>query len=145
MEILASLGVNHTFLIQFLIASFAFAVLIGVFTPYSKAAIEREKRTVGGEAVADDLHKQTSDIRTRYEEKARAISSEIKTIFDAQRAQAQKDYERTAADAQAQAQTLVESTRQSVATQVAAAQVKLREEVPSLAQAIVTKLLSKKV
>lgn len=146
MEILASLGVDHTFFVQFLIASFAFSVLIwGVFTPYNNALTERESRTIGGEAVADDLLKQTQDLRARFEQRARAISGEIKSIFDAQRSEGQKDYDKISLDARTQAQALVESTRKSVAAQITDAQGKLRSEVPALSQAIVSKLLSKKV
>lgn len=146
MEILSSLGIDHTALLQFAVFATAFFVMtFGLFGPYAKAFELREERTQGGEAAAEDLVKKTQDLRSEFETKARANSSEIKSIFDAARETAQKEFDHIVSGAREQSQTLVEQARAKVSAQLSEAQRKLKEEVPAIAQAITSKLLSKKV
>lgn len=145
MEILASLGVNQSAVFQFVIFALAFFVMtFGLFTPYAKALHEREERTQGGEAAAEDLQRQTAELRAQFETKARAVNDEIKKIYDQQRSVAQKEFDSIMGAAREQSQTIIDTNRAQVAQQVAEANRKLKEEVPGVAQAMMAKLLSKK-
>lgn len=145
MEMLDSLGLNHTAYFQFAIFSVTFFVMtFGLFQPYAKALEERQERTKGAAAASDELIRQTTELRQQFEAKARSINGEIKAIYDENRSLAQKENEKILATAREQAQGIVEKARAQVATQVIEAQRKLKDEVPSVAQAIAAKLLSKK-
>lgn len=146
MEMLDSLGLNHTAFFQFAIFAITFFVLtFGLFGPYAKALEERQERTKGGEAASEDLVRQTQELRQQYETKARSINAEIKSIYDENRVQGQKENDRILSATREQAQALLNKTRAQVAAQVSEAQRKLKEDVPGMAQVISAKLLSKKV
>lgn len=145
MAVLHALGIDVTVLLQFVVASFAFFALSTlVFKPYTDALLEREKRTKGGEEAAADLTKKAADLRATYEKKAREVSSQIKAIFDSFRAEAGKEHEVIVSKARAQAGTVLETARKQAAAEMLAASQKMKEEVPQVSQAIVSKLLSKK-
>ncbi len=145
MEMLDSLGLNHTAFLQFAIFSVTFFVMtFGLFTPYAKALAERQERTKGAAAASEELVTQTNELKQQFETKARSISGEIKSIYDENRNLGQKENEKILATAREQAHAIVEKARGQVAIQVTEAQRKLKEEVPVVAQAIAAKLLSKK-
>lgn len=146
MSVLTTLGIDHTIFIQFLIFGAVFFIMTwGVFTPYAKALQERDQRTKGGEGAADLLLKQTAELRTQYETRARKVSSDIKVIYDGFRSEASKEQEKLIASAKSDAQRLVDEAKAKIQTEVALAKTKLKEEIPGLAQLMVSKLLSKKV
>jgi len=146
MEMLDSLGLNHTAFFQFAIFAVTFFVLTFVlFNPFAKALEERQERTKGATAASEELIQQTNELRQQFETKARSISVEIKSIYDENRSLGQKENEKIIAGAREQAQGLIEKARANVSAQVSEAQRKLKDEVPVVAQAISAKLLSKKV
>ncbi len=144
MAVLEQLGINQTVYIQFFIFLIAFITLSQVvFAPYAKALTEREARTKGGEELAGELQKQSVELKTQYEAKARKVSGDIKTIFDSYRDQANREYEQIISKARAESQRLVEEARLRVSIETAEAAKKLREDLPKIASAITSKLLAK--
>lgn len=145
MAFFQALGVDSTILYQFIFAAFSFFALSSlVFKPYTDALLEREHRTVGGESEAVELTKQAADLRSVYENKAREINSQMKTIYDSYRLESAREVEALISKARAESQKVIEETRAKVSVQVAEASHKMKEEIPALAQAISTRLLSKK-
>lgn len=144
MTILEQLGINHTLFYQFLIFVFTFPMLaIFVFSPYLKLAEEREKRTKGGEEAALETKKKTLELGQQYESKARAVSSEIKTIFDDYREQANVEYQSIVTKARAESQKMIDATRARVSAEVESAGRRLSDEIPSLVNAIIQKMLTR--
>lgn len=145
MEMLNALGLNHTAFLQFAIFSVTFFILtFGLFSPFAKALEERQERTKGAAAASEELVQETQQLRARFETQARSINAEIKSIYDESRAEGLKESERILSAAREQANGIVEKARANVASQVAEAQRKLKDEVPVVANAIAAKLLSKK-
>lgn len=146
MEMLQSLGINQTVFFQFGIFAITFFILtFGLFTPYVHALEERQERTKGGEAASEELVQKTSVLRQEFETKARTISTQIKTIYDEHRAHAQREYDRIVSEARQQANSLLDLARGNIAAQVKDAELKLKGEIPAVANVITSKLLSKKV
>lgn len=144
MSILSQLGVNDSFIYQFIIFILIFSFLaIYVFSPYTQALSKRVDKTKGGEELASELQLEAQALRSEYESKAKEISKQIKTIFDNYRAEAKKEYDAIVLKAKLDSQKIIEDTRGRVTVEMAEAQQKLKEEVPALAQAINKKLLSK--
>lgn len=144
MEILTQLGVNKTAFIQFFIFAIAFFTLSSmVFKPYAEALHKREEKTKGGEEVAEQMLKQSADLKTQFETKAREVSGEINSIYETYREQAMKEYSKIVAEARGESQSLVEDTKKRVSVQVADAAVKLKEEIPTVAGLITQRLINK--
>lgn len=144
MAVIAQLGINWTVGVQFLLFVLTLFILTQVaFRPYFEAFLQREKQTKGGESLAQELLQQAQDLRGQYESKARLVNSEIKTIFDGHRSEANKEYEAIVSKARSEAARLVEETRSKISSQMTDATKKIHEEAPVVAQAITGKLLSK--
>ena len=144
MSILSQLGVNDSFIYQFIIFGFIFSFLaIYVFSPYTQAYAQREHNTKGGEELANELQQQAQALRSEYESKAKEITKQIKTIFDNYRAEAKQEYDAIVLRAKQDSQKLLEERRARVSVEYAEAQQRMKNEVPNLAQAINKKLLSK--
>lgn len=146
MTLLSALGIDQTIFIQFgLFAVVFFFLTFFLFKPYAKALEQREQRTVGGEAAAEETVRRAAELRQRYEVRAREVSAEIKKIFDNYRAEASQESEKIVSKARTQAQQMIEQGRSKLTEDLGAARARLKEEIPVLSQAIVAKLLSKKV
>lgn len=146
MSLLSALGIDHTIFIQFGIFFVTFFFLTFVlYKPYYLAFAAREAKTTGGEQAAEEIVKKASDLRVQYENRAREVSGEIKKIFDNYREEAGRESEKIVSKAKGEAQQLIDQARAKVSVEMAAAQQKLKEEVPTLAKVIVSKLLSKNV
>ena len=144
MAILDQLGINHTLFYQLAIFVFTFPLLaIFVFKPYSDLVEQREKKTKGGEEAAVDIKKKTSDLTANYEAKARKVSSDIKTIFDDYREQANVEYQQLVSKAREESQKIIEATRARVSVDIQEATRKMTSEVPAIASAIKQKMLSR--
>lgn len=142
MAILTQLGINHTTFYCFIIFIITFLFLKEfLFSPYYRAFEERESRTKGGEDQAKELLTKTSQMKQQFEEEARDLNSEIKSIFDETRGLATKEYEKVIYEARKQADLVIEETRTRVAGELKKAQDQLKLEAPSVALAITKKML----
>ena len=144
MEILKSLGVDGTIwmhLVCFLVSYIALTQLI--LKPYQAALLEREKRTVGNEEAAAQILEETTDLQSRYEEKARDVNSKIKAFYDQSRTEATKEYDRMMEAARTEANQLLEASRSEITSEVQQAKRTLANDVPAVASAIASKLAGK--
>ena len=145
MAIIQALGINSTiFYLFILVGFFFFAMSSLVFTPYTDALFERDRRTKGGEEEAGQLTKQSADLRSKFESRAREMNNEMKTIFDSYREESNREYEKIVAKARQESQKLIDEARARVSGEINLAAARMKEEIPQVAQAMTTRLLSKK-
>ncbi len=143
-NLLAALGVNETFWIHlgcFLVSYVALTQL--VFKPYLRAFAEREKRTVGNEETAVRLVQEASDLHGQYEQKAKAINSQIKAAFDSSRSDAQRDYDKLIQSTRGEVGELLKRSRESLARELQNARKAIITDIPAVSQAIASKLAGK--
>lgn len=143
MNILEQLGINHTYFYQFGIFVFSLILLQFIFKDFQGLLVKREQRTLGGEALAKEELKKSADLHAAYEAKARALNGEIRSIYDTYRVEATAEYQKIISGARAESAKLIEESRHKVTLEITDASRKLRDEVPALAQSIVTRLLAK--
>ena len=144
MEIIQQLGINGTALIQFGIFICIFFFLnLYLFKPYYKALEERENRTLGGEDLALEIHQKTTELHSEYQTKAKSVSQKIKTIYDAQRSDALKEYDNIVSQARQQSTALLEANNTQIAQSIQATASQLKAETSQVALAITKKLLGK--
>jgi len=144
MGLLQALGINGLAIIQFgiLLVIFLFLSLY-VFGPYLRAAEERQTRTKGGEALADEYQQKTTDLQIRYQERAREIHGQIAALFQQSRSEAATEYERIVGKAREESNRLIEKNRLTIGEAVSVASADLRREATQASLAITNKLLGK--
>lgn len=144
MEIIQQLGINGAVFAQFGIFVVTFFFLnLYVFTPYYKAHEEREKRTLGGEDLAQEFQKKSTDLYSEYQSKAKDVAKKIKDIYDAYRGEALKEQEAVLTKARVESTTLLEANNQKIAQSIQATTAALRTETTNVSVAITQKLLGK--
>jgi F-type H+-transporting ATPase subunit b len=144
MDIIQQLGINGAAGIQFCIFIVAFFFLnLFVFTPYYKAHEEREKRTLGGEDLAQEFQKKSTELHSEYQVKAKEVTQKIKEIYDAHRGDALKEYDALVGKARSEATSLLEANNQKIAQSIQATASALRAETTNVSVAITQKLLGK--
>jgi F0F1-type ATP synthase membrane subunit b/b' len=144
MEIIHQLGINSAVFVQFgiFICTFYFLNLY-VFTPYHKAHEERENRTLGGEDLAHELQRKSTELHSEYQLKAKEVTRKIKDIYDGHRADALKEFDSLVGKARSDSKALLEANNLKIAQSVQAASVALTAEGANLSVAITQKLLGK--
>lgn len=142
MDIFGQLGINTTAAFQFVFFAIALTFLSKiVFAPYAHALEERQKRTKGGEDLALEYQNKSIELHSEYETKVRDLNAQIKTVVDASKTQATKDYENLVARAREESEKLVQSNRTKVTAAVQQAAADLKSQTTAVAMAITTKLL----
>ena len=146
MEILTSLGVNHTLWMHFLCFLVAFSAFwLLILKPYGAALREREKRTVGNEEAAVQLVEQANDLHAEYEKKARAVNVQIKGFYDTSRTEAQAAYEKVVSSARAESSAALEKARAQISKEIQTARQTISADVPAIGAAIASKLAGKDI
>ena len=143
MAIFQQIGLNGTAVFQFGI--FVFTLLFVAqytFKHYLSALAEREKQTVGAQDLSLEIQKDTQELQKQYEHKARDLNNEVKVVFDTYREQANKDSLQILSAARAESQKLLEQTKSKLEAELSQATQAMKQEIPTLAQAVVSKLLS---
>jgi F-type H+-transporting ATPase subunit b len=144
MEIIHQLGINQTAIVQFAIFICMFFVLsLYLFTPYYKALEERENRTLGGEDLALEFQKKSTELHSEYQMKAKEVTKKIKDIYDAHRGDAVKEYDVIVGKAREEAGVLLDSNNKKITQAIQSTAATLRTETSSVAMAITQKLLGK--
>ena len=146
MQILTSLGIDHTLWIQlacFIVSYLAIANLI--MKPYMAALKERELRTLGGEENAVRLIEEANQLGADYEQKARAINNEIKGFYDRSRHEAMAEQETLVQSARTEATGTLDTAREKISSEIQAARKTLSAEVPAVGAAIASKLAGKEI
>lgn len=145
-SLLTALGINSTVWLQlasFLVSYLALSNL--VFKPYLKAYRERERRTVGGEESAVRTVEEAQQLQLTYEQRAKHLNSEIRSVYEAHRSEATKQYEKQVEAARAEAAEALDSARQKISTEVQAARKSLSAEIPAVSRAIASRLSGKEL
>jgi F0F1-type ATP synthase membrane subunit b/b' len=144
MSILSALGVNETVGIQFfifLIVYFSLSRLL--FTPYFSAFLKRSEKTVGNTDRAEQLQKEAAALEQQFQNHAREQNQRLKSLFEAARAQAQREYEGIAMGARDRATLIIDETRQKTLLELQRVQPDLKNEVVLVTSGIVQKMLGK--
>lgn len=116
-----------------------------VFRPYGKALAEREKSTEGNAELADRLKQEAVELQAAYEAKAKELNTRFKAIYDESRGRAAHEREQMLSAARTEAEVLLASSNQEIAKAFAKARNSLAVEVPAVASAITTQLVSREV
>ena len=144
MDIFHQIGINATAIIQFVFFAIALIFLSKVvFGPYAHALEERQKRTKGGEDLALEFQKKSIELQSEYEVKARDVNGKIKDIFDATKAEANKQYENSVGIAREEANRQITENRNKLIKAVEQAAQELKGQTTMVAMAITNKLLGK--
>ena len=144
MGLLSALGINYLAIVQFGIFILIFIFLTTyVFNPFLKAAEERQKRTKGGEELAEEFHHKAIALQAQYEQEARALNAGIQDVFQKNRAEAAAESERVVGQARKEANETIEKNRQAIVRAVETASGELKSQTPAMALAITNKLLGK--
>lgn len=142
MSILFQLGANYTAFIQFGFFVFTITFLtIYVFGPYFEAYDKRVEQTKGGEELAHDAAKKAHDVKTTFEQEARALAAKIRGIFDQEKATGQTEAEKILSTAKSESSKQIEENRVKLATTVAHVASELSKQAPALSKNIKEKLL----
>ena len=142
MSLLSALGINQFAIVQFVIFIFVFwYLMVGVFRPYLAAAEERQKRTVGDVAVAEEYQHKSTELHSQYQDKLREVNTHIHEIFHRNRTAAAAEYDRIVQAARQEANAQIEKNRQHITQMIATASAELRSQTATVAHAITNKLL----
>ena len=144
MEMIQSLGINSTAIIQFGIFIFTFFFLRHyVFSAYHAALLKRLEKTKGGEEIANEYAEKTSELHSQYQDEARKVHHEISTIYQHHRNEAMADADKLVTLARLEAQKMIEAARVTMAQSVATAAQSLKSQTSGVALSITNKLLGK--
>lgn len=144
LAILTGLGVDYTLYIQLGLFLFVLLYLWFVtFTPYMKAYSERIQQTTGSQGEAEEISAKVRELESAYQRKARGLNTDIKSVFDKQRLEAQKEHERIIVDAKDRAKEILERARNQIQDEYNRAREELLKESPVIGQNIAARLLSK--
>lgn len=141
---LQQLGVNSTFFVQFGLFVFAITFLSAyVFAPYAKAVEGREKQTKGSQDEAIEIEKQTIELHSDYEVRAREVHGKIQEVYKLMRVEAGQEYEKTVQAARKESEKHVDQVRAKVKAAVTEARDALKKDTPQIVMALTQKLLGK--
>ena len=144
MAILQSIGLNQTLFIQFAIFLVTYLFVSRVlFKPYNKAYEERVRKTEGNQNLAEQAIEETKTLELEYEQKARSINKEFKSIYDASKTAALHEYDRLVSEARESAKKTIEANRKKISNELEKAKNDLAKEIPTVSQTIVSKLIGK--
>lgn len=142
MEMLRSLGIDSTIIIQFFLSMIAYFVLSRlIFKPYFAAYQERYNRTAGSEDISNKINEETSVLESEYEENAKALNFKIKNIFNEEKKVAIKSQESILSDAYLKAEELKKNSMLKLEESKSKILSELEGEVKPLADLIKEKVL----
>ncbi len=146
MELLTSLGVNSTLVIQLIAFLVVYVVLKYVlFAPYFKAYNERNLRTVGQTELAERYVNQTRELEEKFALKASEVNERYKAVYDKTRGEAMKEYDRLVSESRVLAKRLVDESRAKIQKEMDSARGQLKSEVEGVSKLINQKLIGKDV
>jgi len=142
MEMLKSLGIDSTIIIQFFVFLAGYVVLTRlVFKPYFKAYLERYNRTTGSEDLASQIDSETELLEKEFEENAKAINFKIKKIFDDEKKVALQKQDGLVKDAYLKATELRNKSKLKLDENKKSIMDQLEKEVEPLSELIKQKVL----
>lgn len=145
MTVLAQMGINGSIFIQIALFIFTITVLSKfVFSPYASAVHERKTRTKGGEELATEILKRAVTLKSDYENEAKALNQEIKSVFIQSRTVANQESDKIINAAKLDAQIMLKKSRDEIQQSLFEAQDSIKGQTQELAMLIVQKILGKK-
>lgn len=143
-QLLIGLKLNHTVVYQLISFIIVYAVLHFVlFVPYYNAFSERVKRTMGQTELAEQFIVETRVLQAEYEQKAKHLAQQYRTIFDESRARAQKEYDQKVSEARETAKTELEAMKAKIVSELESAREEAKKEIPGLVVTITSRLLGR--
>lgn len=141
-EILKSLGIDSSVYFQFAIFFIAYFVMSNVvFKPYLKAYNERQRRTVGGQAEAENLLKEAAEKEESYKLEAKRLNSKIREIFNVINGKAKKEVEQILVEAKSQANLQSDQARSDLELSVSEARKEMENHIPTISENIQNKFV----
>lgn len=144
MGILAALKIDHTLFYQFTIFAVSFFIIRHLgFSPYVKALHAREEKTKGNQSQAEQIYVQTRELEMIYQRKARALTADIKSIYDNARAEGLTEQDRIIAEAKNRTKLSIESAREKIQEEFNKAREDLIKDAPLIGKTISEKLVGR--
>lgn len=141
---LNQLGINSTTIIQFAIFVITFFALIKlIYEPFTKALLERQKRTLGSAEVADEINKKAIELQSEYSNKAREVHGKISEIYKGIKSEAANEYDKIVSKSKDEAKVLIDENRKAIESQSQKLTLDLESQTPVIAMAITNKMLGK--
>ena len=146
MAILESIGLNGTIFIQFAIFFVTYIFVNGlVFKPYNKAYEERIKKTTGNKGLAELALEESKTLQVEYEQKAKILNQEFKTIYDSSKSEAMHEYDKLINQARSESQDFLSKNKKFISEEIDKAKKELGDEAKTVSSSIASKLLGKEI
>ena len=141
-NLLSQLGINHSFLFQFVIFMVAYGVLSHfLFKPYLKILRKREQNTLGGQAEVTILVEKEERIYQIYKNKLQDLHQQIKALFQKEEQSAKKTCQTKLQEAQQKRQQQLTDLQIRLKEQLREEEAKVGEEAQKLTTALTNKLM----
>jgi len=142
--ILRSLGINQTLFIQIpIFLTILLFLWLFVFKPYFQAYLSRQGQTTGNQDEADALIARTRELERTYQDKARDLSQDIRSVFDREKIEAQQEHERILLASKDAAKVFLDNAKSKIQEEYNRSREELLKESPEIGRAITAQLLSR--
>ena len=146
MDILLAIGIDQTVFVQLIIFLVTFFFLnFLVFKPYFNAHQERAQRTIGNTNLAAQVIEDVHGLECEYQEKAKKINHQHKTIFDESKTKAMEEYDSIISSARIRSKEILEKNKKMIQKEIKKSEDQLLSEVPVVSSAIASKILGKEI
>jgi F0F1-type ATP synthase membrane subunit b/b' len=146
MSILRELGVNQTIWIQlalFFICYLSLSQL--VFKPYLRNLNYRKQNTGGSFDQAAALNAETEKLALEYQHRMKEQNAAAQAVYDKLKGEGQAEEDRLIQVSRKLGQDVVEQSKKKVASELGAAQLKLKSEIPHLSELIASRVLGREI
>ena len=142
LDILKSLGIDHTLFFQFGVFFVAFlAMNFIVFKPYLRAYEKRLDRTHGNRKQAQSLLEQAEKKQSQYREAARKLNSAMVSIFTDSNKKAKKEAEKILLEAKKELESQEQSLRKQMEKSVVQSRKEMEDQLPEIRSEIQKKFM----
>lgn len=137
MDVLDSLGVNQTIVLQFGVFLVCYLIISNLlFKPYFAAFSKRDELTVGQSAEASQIWKQVELLQQQFESEAKDLNMKVKEIYDAHKIESSKLYNEALIVARQEAKELLENSRKTLKLEIQSLEKPLANEIAEMSHLI---------
>ena len=141
-DLLNQLGINSSFLFQFVIFILAYGVLSRfLFKPYLKILEQREKRTLGGQTEVKSLLEEEEKVYRTYKNKLQDLQQQISAFFQKAEHSAKQNCEEKLQTAHKKRQQQLVDLQEKLKKQLGEEETKTEEEAQKLTAILTSKLI----
>ena len=141
-DLLNQLGINSSFLLQFVVFILAYGVLSRfLFKPYLKILEQREKRTLGGQTEVKSLLEEEEKVYRTYKNKLQDLQQQISAFFQKAEHSAKQNCEEKLQTAHKKRQQQLADLQEKLKKQLGEEETKTEEEAQKLTAIITSKLI----